>query len=347
MAAMVIVNNPGDWGSIYWPLGHAAWNGWTPTDLIFPFFLFIVGVSITLSRRSGSWGSIVRRAALIVAIGWFLALYPSFDIGRFRIPGVLPRIGVCYLFAAAFYKTTAARPGQWRLTIAVAAALSVGYWLVMTQVANPAGVRGDLTPDGNWGAYIDRAVFGSHVWSGSKTWDPEGLLSTVPAIATTLLGIVAGLRLRIGEPAGRKAAVLAACGVLAMAIGYAWHPFFPINKNLWTSSFVFFTAGGAAVVLALLYRMPLPPPLARPFVILGTNAIALFAASALLVKTMNLITIAGAEGRPVTMSRWIYTHGFVPFAPPKIASLGYAVANLVILFALLAWMYRRRIFLRL
>ena len=254
-----------------------------------------------------------------------------------RIPGVLPRIGVCYLFAAALYKVTTQRADQWRVMVSAAAALCVGYWLVMTQVPNPAGVRGDLTPEGNWGAYIDRAVFGSqHLWANAKTWDPEGLLSTVPAIATALLGIAAGLWLRSAAPEGRKAAVLFAAGVLGIAIGYGWHPFFPINKSLWTSSFVFFTAGAAAVFLALLYRMPLPSAVARPFVILGTNAITLYAASALLAETLAM------HG----LNDWIYRHGFAPFLPPKVASHAYAIANLVVLFALLAWMYRRRIFLR-
>ena len=346
MAAMVVVNNPGDWNNVYWPLLHSKWDGWTPTDLVFPFFLFIVGVSITLSRRSASWGSILRRGTLIVVIGWLLALYPSFDFAHLRIPGVLPRIGVCYLFAAAFYKLTASRRDQGRWMVIAAVTLCVVYWLIMTQVPNPAGVRGDLTPEGNWGAYIDRALFSGHLWANSKTWDPEGLLGTIPAIATPLLGIAAGLWLRTERSAGEKAAALAAAGVLAVAIGYAWNPFFPINKALWSSSFVFLTAGFAAILLALLVRFPLPAPIARPFVILGVNAIALYAAAALLEETMIHFTVTGAGGQAVTLGEWVFAHGFAPFAPPKIASLGYAVANLVVLFALLAWMYRRRIFLR-
>jgi len=230
--------------------------------------------------------------------------------------------------------------------IGVAVALCVGYWLIMTQVPNPAGVRGDLTPEGNWGAYIDRAVFGGHLWANSRTWDPEGLLGTIPAVATALLGIAAGLWLRTDAAPGRKAAVLAGAGLAGIAIGYAWNPFFPINKALWSSSFVFFTAGAAALLLALLYRLPLPERVARPFVILGTNAIALYAAAALLEETMIHFRVTDAAGTAVSLGQWVYAHGFAPFAPPKIASLGYALANLVVLFALLAWMYRRRIFLR-
>ena len=370
MAAMVIVNNPGDWGNIYWPLEHAAWNGWTPTDLIFPFFVFIVGVSITLSRKSASWGSIARRAVLIIAVGLFLAGYPRFDIHRWRFPGVLQRIGVCYFFAAAFYKMTRAsgrwRQGMWMVVASLV--LCAGYWLVL---------RGDMTPEGNLGARIDRAVFGAHLWVSSKTWDPEGLLSTVPAIATALLGVAAGVWLGSDAAPRRKVRLLAAAGVAAMAVGYAWHPFFPINKSLWTSSYVFFTAGAAAVLLALLSAaVDRPAPAAaesvsrsderraagekggltpaaevsrwwvRVAVILGTNALTLFAVSALLVKTLGLIKITEPDGRLVSASRWIYVHAFVPVAPPKIASLLYAVANLAVLFALLAWMHRRRLFLR-
>lgn len=349
MAGMVIVNNPGDWGAVYWPLLHAEWNGWTPTDLIFPFFLFIVGVSITLSRKSASWGSIVRRSAIILGLGLFLAGFPRFDITRWRFPGVLQRIAICYLFAAAAFRITVGeRRRQGTILAAAALALCVLYWAVMTQVPNPAGVAGDLSPSGNWGAYVDRAVFGSHVWVSSKTWDPEGLLSTIPAIATTLLGIVAGLWLGSAASAERKAGALLAGGAAAIVIGYAWHPFFPINKNLWTSSYVFFTAGAASVLLAACYWLIDVRGMrgwTKPLVILGTNAITLFVASGLLVKTLALFSVEAA-GTSVSLPRYIYAHAFLPLASPKNASLLYAVANLAILFVLLAWMHRRRLFLR-
>jgi predicted acyltransferase len=355
MAAMVIVNNPGDGSHVYWPLDHAAWNGWTPTDLIFPFFLFIVGVSITLSRKSASWGAIVRRGALIVAIGWLLALYPRFNFAHLRFPGVLPRIGVCYIMAAAFYRLTAGdRRKQGMRLGAIALALCVGYWLWMTKVPTPGGVTGDLSPDGNWGGYVDRAVFGTqHLWSQSKTWDPEGILSTIPAIATTLLGIVTGLWLGSTATPPEKVRGLLIAAVVGIALGYAWHPFFPINKNLWTSSYVLFTAGAACAFLALCYwaidlaggGSPIPA-WTKPLVVLGTNAITLFAASALLVKTLLFITLTAPDGKPVSLWHWLYVHGFEPFLNPYVASLVFALANLAVLYALLAWMYRRRLFLR-
>ncbi len=352
MAGMVIVNNPGDGGHVYWPLDHAAWNGWTPTDLIFPFFLFIVGVSITLSRKSSSWSAILRRGALIIGIGWLLALYPRFNFAHLRFPGVLPRIGVCYLLAAPIFRLTAGeRRRQGLVLAALATALCLGYWLFMTQVPNPAGVRGDLTPDGNWGAYIDRAVFGTnHMWSASKTWDPEGIMSTIPALATTLFGIVAGLWLGSAAPIRVKVRGLLVAAVAGMALGYAWSPFFPINKNLWTSSYVFFTAGFACALVALaIWAIDIRGwrSWTKPFVVLGTNAITLFAASALLVKTMLWIKIPHEDGTSVSLWNWSFTHAFRPFFDPYIASLAFALANLLVLYALLAWMYKRRIFLRL
>lgn len=348
MAAMVIVNNPGDWGNVYWPLLHAEWHGATPTDLIFPFFLFIVGVSITLSRKSASWGSILRRAAIIFGLGLFLSGYPRFNLEGWRIPGVLQRIAVCYLAAAAAYRLTGGeRRRQVTIIGALAAALALGYWAILMLVAPPGGVAGDLTPEGNLGAWIDRALMEGHLWR--PRWDPEGLLSTIPAIATTLLGILAGICLGSPWTAERKAAALAAGGAVAVAIGLAWSLAFPLNKPLWTSSYAIFTAGCASLLLAGCYWIIDIRGWRRwttPLVILGVNAITLFLASGLLAKTLGLIRVEGPEGREIALGRWVYLHAFAPFFAPKNASLMYAAANLVVLFMLLAWMYRRRLFLR-
>ena len=348
MAAMVIVNNPGDWSNVYAPLLHAEWHGWTPTDLIFPFFLFIVGVSITLSRKSASPSSIFRRAAIIFALGLFLAGYPRFDLATWRIPGVLQRIAVCYLFAALLYRATSGNRRQQGIVLAtVACALSLVYWAVMALVPAPGGFAGDLSPTGNVGAWLDRALMNGHLWK--PTWDPEGLLSTVPAIATTLLGTVAGLWLGSSETPRRKAAGLLVGGIAALLIGQVWHFAFPINKSLWTSSYVMFTAGGAAVLLAACYWLIDVKGWrgwTKPFVILGTNAITLFMVSGLLADTLGLIRVTADDGREVSLGRYFYVEYLVPLASPKNASLLYALANLAVLFALLAWMYRKRIFLR-
>ena len=358
MAGMVIVNNPGDWGTVYWPLLHAEWNGWTPTDLIFPFFLFIVGVSITLSQKSASWGSIVRRAALILALGLFLAGYPRFNLARWRIPGVLQRIALCYLAAAAVHRlsmtggrtSSAANATLRNRAIAIgllAIVLALAYWALMMLVPPPGGLAGDLTPDGNLGAWLDRTLMLGHLWK--PKWDPEGLLSTIPAISTTLLGVVAGMCLTSPLTDARKVRLLAIGGAAALIAGWFWGLVFPINKSLWTSSYAVFTAGFGALLLAGLYWMIDIKGWTRwtkPFVVLGSNAITLFVASGLLVKTLALIRVAAADGQDVAVSRWAYLHFFVPLASPKNASLLYALANLVVLYALLAWMYRRRLFLR-
>jgi len=343
MAAMVIVNNPGDWDHVYAPLLHAPWHGCTPTDLIFPFFLFIVGVSITLSKRSASAGSILKRAAVILGVGLFLSGFPRFDLATWRIPGVLQRIALCYAAAALIY-TRSRRPA---VIAAVAAALMLGYWAVMMLVPVPGGAAGDLSAEGNLGAFIDRALMSGHLWK--PTWDPEGLLSTFPAIATTLLGILAGLWIgRRGAPS-QEAALLALAGAGAIAVGLAWDFLFPINKSLWTSSYVMFTGGAAALFLAACYwtiDIKGWRSWTKPFVILGVNALALYAFSALLASTLGSISLTLDDGRSVSLSGLIYASAFEPLAAPKIASLLYAVANLAVLFLVLLWMYRRRIFLR-
>lgn len=342
MAAMVIVNNPGDWGSVYAPLLHAPWHGLTPTDLIFPFFLFIVGVSLTLARRSSATAAtIARRAAVIFALGMLLALYPRFDFATVRIPGVLQRIAVCYLCVALFHRWLAGRDfssggiAGARDALIAAGVLLVAYWLL---------IRGDLTPDGNLGAVIDRAVFGEHLWRQSRTWDPEGLLSTIPAIATTLTGLSAGLVLR-GAPASRRAALLAGGAVLALVAGAFWSLAFPLNKSLWTSSYVLVTSGLAGLLLTALHLLldnGRGRAAARPFVILGRNALLLFVVSGFLAKTLVLTRVDAGGDVTIALSRWIYLAWFLPLASPKNASLLYAFANLALLFALLWWLDRRR-----
>jgi predicted acyltransferase len=251
IAAMILVNDPGSWSHIYPPLEHAEWNGWTPTDMIFPFFLFIVGVSMTLSfasriarglTRRALVIHVVRRSALIFAIGLFLNGFPNFDFSSIRIMGVLQRIALCYLVAGLLYLATfqrepiAGRPARvranLRVTAAVAIALLVGYWALMMFVPVPGYGAGRLGKDDNLGAYVDRTLMGGHLWSESVTWDPEGFLSTLPAIASLLIGILAGEWLRSDRRAGRKVLGLAAAGLVLLVAGRLLHPYFPINKNL-------------------------------------------------------------------------------------------------------------------
>src|ERR1700675_1384573 len=200
VAAMVLVNTPGSWRHVYWPLQHAEWHGWTPTDLIFPFFLFIVGVAIPLAlgrrvgggaRRAAVVTKILRRSVIIFALGLLLHAVPDFDVANIRIPGVLQRIAVCYLVAALLFLWTG-----WRAQTAIAIVALLGYWALLTLVPVPGFGAGDLGKEGNLAAWLDRTALGAHIWRIGRVYDPEGILSTVPAMVTTLFGVLTGRFLR-------------------------------------------------------------------------------------------------------------------------------------------------------
>ncbi|MEW5982493.1 MAG: heparan-alpha-glucosaminide N-acetyltransferase domain-containing protein [Acidobacteriota bacterium] len=360
MAGMVIVNNPGDWSHVYPPLLHAQWNGCTPTDLVFPFFLFIVGVSMTMSRSTMEhpW-NIVRRAIVIFGLGMILALYPRWDFTVARVPGVLQRIAVCYLVGAFLYRRMSpsaesetadgARMTHGRRLLCWAVGLSLGYWAVMMFVPPPGGVAGDLSPSGNLGAYIDRTIFGRHLWVQSRTWDPEGLLSTIPAVATTLLGAAGGLWLGSNATGLRKVLWMSGTGLAAMAVGLAWGLAFPLNKSLWTSSYVWFTGGCAAIFLAICYALiDLRGWRAWgwPFEVLGLNAIALFVLSGLGTKFLIYHKTTGPDGQPLSWLTYTYRTWFAPLGNPHNTSLLFALVNLAVLWVVLYVMYRRKIFLK-
>lgn len=364
VAGMVLVNNPGSWSHIYWPLAHAEWHGWTPTDLVFPFFLFIVGVSISfaLGRRLESPGSpeaknlrdgsrrrdlvwkILKRSLIIFALGLFLNGFYNFDFSQIRFAGVLQRIAICYFFAAIiFIKTTV------RTQIVIAIALLLIYWLLMTRVAAPGFLAGDLSKEGSLASFIDRAILGRHIWRQGKVYDPEGLLSTIPAIATTLFGVLTGHWLRSNKTQYEKVAGMFVAGMCCIVIGWAWHPFFPINKSLWTSSYVLFTAGMALQALAFCYWLidiKKYRRWAKPFVVFGVNAIALFVGSGLMAKLMGLQLVSAPDGNRVALKTWIYNAIFAPWFSPQNASLAFAIAFILLWLGLMWILYRRRIFIK-
>lgn len=368
IAGMILVNDPGSWSHIYPPLEHAEWNGWTPTDLIFPFFLFIVGASMTLSfparfargfTRRALAIHVLRRSALIFALGLFLNGFPDFDFRTIRIMGVLQRIALCYLVAGLLYLATykkersSGQPALVRanlsVTLAAAAALLAGYWALMTFVPVPGYGAGHLGKEDNLAAYVDRSVLGGHLWSESKTWDPEGLLSTLPAIATLLIGIPAGEWLRSERKAGRKALGLAVAGTALLVAGRLLHPYFPINKNLWTSSFVLFTGGFAMLALAACFWLVDARGWRRwtsPFLVFGMNAILAYALAALVAEVSIDFEFRSPGGRLTTLHGWIYDRMFVPHASPVNASLAYAIFFVLVVYGLLLPFYRRKIFLR-
>ena len=347
VAAMVIVNNPGDWSTVYWPLLHAEWNGWTPTDLIFPFFLFIVGASIGLGTRRARVATILRRGAIIWGLGLLLAAFPFFRLSTLRITGVLARIAWCYVISAVLAQALAHHPQRRRIVRTTVVAILAIYWSLLAAVPFPGGFAGDLSPEGNIGAWLDRSLLGAHLWRGGR-WDPEGILSTVPAVATTLIGVIAGWF--VAESHSPRVIVrgLLMWGFFGILLGLLASMWLPINKNLWTSSYVLFTGGLAAASLAVCYwlcdahQSRLVERLTEPFVALGRNAILLFVLSGVLAKTLIYLKWPDPSS---SLSGWIYLSAFLPLAPSHMASLLYAMANLLLLFAVLAVLHRTRLYL--
>jgi predicted acyltransferase len=348
MAGMVLVNDPGSWEHIYWPLEHATWHGWTPTDLVFPFFLFIAGVAIPLAfgRRVESGGSkrdlylkIIKRTVIIFAIGLLLNAIPHFNLAEWRIPGVLQRIAVCYFFASIIFLNT-----KVRTQVAITIGLLVFYCLLLKFVPAPGFAAGDLTKEGSLPSYVDRVVFGPHVWRQAKVYDPEGLLSTIPALATALMGVLTGTWLRTEKSRIEKVAGMFVVGAVCVAIGWAWNAFFPINKALWTSSYVFFTGGLALQFLALCYWLIDIKGYrrwAKPFEVFGLNAIALYVVADLIATLLGEVK-AGEN----SLGSWAYDHLFASWASPVNASLAFAICFVLVCLALMWILYRRKIFLK-
>jgi len=353
IAGMILVNNPGSWSDVYAPLLHAKWHGATPTDWIFPFFLFIVGVAIPLSigkqiereiPKKKIILKIVRRSLTIFAIGLFLNLFPLFQFGTVRIPGVLQRIALVYFAAALIFYYF--KP---RYILAISLGILLIYWILMSLVPVPGGIGPNLEPDTNLGAFLDRWLMSGHLWSASKTWDPEGLLSTLPAVVTGLSGVLCGKFLRSSRTHFEKVTIIMVAGVLLLALGLIWNPAFPINKALWTSSYVLYTSGIALLFLGVVYYfidIAGYKKWASPFKVYGMNALFVFVLSGIFAKSLYYIKWTSAEGEVTTLKSWIYHAFFTPFFEAKNASLAFAVFN-VLLFLLLSWLlYRKRIFIK-
>ena len=356
LAAMILVNDAGDWDKTYSPLLHAEWHGWTPTDLIFPFFLFAVGIAIPyafagrLARSGGDRGplhrQIVRRTVILFALGLFLSWFPFYTVDwpSARIPGVLQRIAVVYFVAALAWLHLSARS---RALLALA--LLAAYWLAMMLIPVPGHGAGDLSPDGNLAGWLDHLVLGRHTWRKAPgPGDPEGILSTVPAIATALLGLFTGDGLRSPRTRREKLMGLLLWGCAATIAGLVLGRWFPINKNLWTSTYVLFTAGLGLLLLAATYELVDirgRDAWARPFLVFGTNAIAAFFASTLMAKIFYLIHwTEGSE--TVSLQQWLYRHLFASWLPDYAASLAWALAFLALWWGLMSVLYRRRIFIK-
>ena len=427
IAGMVLVNNPGTWSAIYGPLKHAEWHGITPTDYIFPFFLFIVGVAIPIAftKRMETgvtrnlYPKIVQRTATIFTLGLLMSMIPFFqfndttgipyalkillvlsfsaalllyllekkktaaiiagssallivgfylaganivwyNFAGMRIPGVLQRIAVCYLIVSIVFLHT-----NWKQQTALSIILLLLYWLMMTLIPVPGCEVATIDDKAcNLAAYLDRAILTeAHIWRLAKVFDPEGILSTIPALVTTLSGVLAGTWLMAKNEGGRmkdeadssgsslnKAVGLFVAGTVLLAIGWSWSLLFPLNKSLWTSSYVVYTAGLALLTLAVCYWLidiQGYKRWARPFVIFGVNALALFVFSGIMARLLGMIRFAGPEdGKDITLQQWIFNNWFLSWASPINASFAYAI-TFILLWLFLMWLlYRKRIFIK-
>ncbi|MEA5502412.1 acyltransferase family protein [Halotia wernerae UHCC 0503] len=361
IAGMILVNMVGVADDVYPPLAHADWNGCTPTDLVFPFFLFIIGVAMTFSlskytednkpTKAVYW-RILRRAAILFALGlllngfWNQGIW-TFDLGSIRIMGVLQRISLTYLFASLIVLNLPRR-GQWTLAVVIL----IGYWLALMYVPVPDYGAGVLTREGNFGAYIDRLIiFKVHLYKGDRfnfMGDPEGLFSTIPAIVSVLAGYFTGKWIRSQPVQSRTSIGLALFGIGCLIVGWAWGWTFPINKKLWTSSYVVFTAGWALLLLATCYELievRLIRQWSKPFEIMGLNAIALFVASVLLIKVLVKTNIGSGENAPSTYN-WIYQNLFTSWAGALNGSLLFAILTVLLWLAVGIMMYRQHWFIK-
>ena len=361
VAAMILVTDPGTYAHVFPQLLHADWRGATLTDMIFPTFLVTTGLALTLSfaarlsrgvSRRHLLLHVLRRSALILLIGLVLNAFPTFNLPTLRIPGVLQRIAICYLLAALLYLALPKDPRRRSAILASAIAiLLAAYWIVLTRIPVPGFGPGHLDTLRSLPAYLDRAVFTTaHMWPWGLTpgigvtFDPEGILSTMPALATTLFGVLAGELLRTSFSPTRKAVTLAAAGVLLMAAGLALSPAMPLIKKLWTPSFAILSAGFALTAFAVLYTLIDIRSYRRwtpPALVFGTNAILAFTLSGILTTTLGLIHVG-----PQNLHAWANQHLFATWLPPRPASLAYALCIVGINLLFLLPLYRRRIFLR-
>lgn len=346
IAAMILVNDPGSWTYVYAPLRHAQWHGCTPTDLIFPFFLFMVGLAISLgSPRSGDerkaiTRKILKRSLYLFLIGLFLNAYPHFDFPNLRIPGVLQRISLVFLVIALMHHYADKVAQKW-----VAAGLLVVYWMLMSFVPVPGVGEANLEPETNLAAWFDRLFLTGHMWGITKTWDPEGFLSTLPAIVTGLLGMFAGSHLFKNEDKQKALTELFVAGNILIVVSLAWDMTFPINKSLWTSSFVLYTGGIAINFFAVLYWLldvrKYRSKVLFPMEVFGSNAITVYTFAGVLANTIALISLGEQSLQGMVFNNLTALTG-----NPHLASLIYALGFVAICYVPIWVLYRRNIFIK-
>lgn len=335
IALMILINNLG--GNEYYTfLQHADWNGWTLADLVFPFFLFIVGVAIPyaftdkLEKGADRRRLFVRaayRTVTLFALGLFISNFPYFNLSTFRVMGVLQRIALCYLLSSLVFLFL---KSKWRVIVTLI--IPLAYWMLMILVPVPGYGAGVLSKDGSLAAYTDRLLLNGHLFA--DTWDPEGLLSNLPAVSTTLIGVLAGQFVRSNRAPLKKTFGCFFSGSLSVAIGSFWNTWFPINKNLWTSSYVAFTGGIALIILAACFftiDVRKHRTWTSPFIILGTNAISMYILAGILSLSLSYTAI------PLVFASW---------TGPSQGQFLYALLLLAFCWAIAGILNRKKIFIK-
>jgi predicted acyltransferase len=357
IAFMILVNNGGSGKYSYSQLEHSAWNGWTLTDLVFPSFLFIAGISIVFSNESRMARGesktalrlhVLKRAVILFLLGLVVNGFPLFNLGTLRIYGVLQRIAICFLFASLLYLWNSR---AW-ITATTAVVALLGYWILMRWVPIPGiGVPTHgvplLDPNNNWVAYVDRKILPGRLYE--RVRDPEGLISNIPAMGTILFGVLTGIWLRRPISLSSKAAGLLAGSVSGLVLGSLWNVWFPINKKLWTSSYVLFAAGCTLLLLAICFYAVEIKEWTRgwtfPWLVFGSNAITVYVFSELLAAALSTIGVHDGA-RTIVLQQYIYQHWFFPVVNPSFGSLLYAIAFVLVCFLPVVWLYRKKIFIK-
>jgi predicted acyltransferase len=354
MAAMILVNDPGNWAHIYPPLEHSVWNGCTPTDLIFPSFLFMAGVSIVYAMQSKKIDTsghtkillhAFRRMVTLIIISLLVQLFYHHSLTHLRFPGVLQRIAVVYFICTFLYLKSTQKALDWMLGISL-----VGYYIIMAFIPVPDGHPANLDPETNMGAWIDRLVFTSnHLWASSKTWDPEGLLGVIPSIGTGLFGMRVGTWIkRTDRDSSTKTAWLFVYGILAIVVGMIWDLFFPINKALWSSSFVLYAGGISTVGLTLAYWFIDIQGYKKffwPFLVFGTNSISAYILADIVPGLINLVKI-NHNGKTLPGMEYLYQTLFAPYFSPVNASVIDAIAFVLLIWVMMYPLYIKKIIIK-
>jgi predicted acyltransferase len=352
IACMILVNNPGSWGNIYPPFEHSHWNGCTPTDLVFPFFLFIVGISISYSLSAAKLSTenqsklilkIVKRSAIIFFLGFLLNILPNFDFAHVRILGVLQRISIVFLISAFLFLKTSVRT-----QVIISIGILILYWILMSFVPVPGIGLPNLEPAANLGAWLDNIILNGHLWGQSKVWDPEGILSTMPAVASGLIGVITGTWLRTDLDKKDKILKMFVTANLLIVLGLAWDMIFPINKSLWTSSFVLYTSGIALNVLSVIYWfVDIKESKKYPgvFLAFGSNAIASYMIAELTAILLYSVKIS-YNGTETSLKEIIFQSLNTGWIDPRLISLMLALLFVSLIALPIILMYKKKIFIK-